>query len=196
MDVRKAADFSKAFIPNSINIGIDGQFAPWVGALISDLKQVILIVADKGREEETVLRLARVGYDNCIGYLEGGIENWIKAGKQTDTIKQIDAETFVEKANTQMMAILDVRKNSEYLSEHMKNVENIPLDLINDSMGSIDRHKTYYIHCAGGYRSMIAASILKARGFENVIDVVGGFKAIKDTGKANITDYVCPTTFL
>ena len=95
-----------------------------------------------------------------------------------------------------MMAILDVRKNSEYLSEHMKNVENIPLDLINDSMGSIDRHKTYYIHCAGGYRSMIAASILKARGFENVIDVVGGFKAIKDTGKANITDYVCPTTFL
>jgi glyoxylase-like metal-dependent hydrolase (beta-lactamase superfamily II)/rhodanese-related sulfurtransferase len=196
LDVRKAADFSKAFIPNSINIGIDGQFAPWVGALISDLKQVILIVADKGREEETVLRLARVGYDNCIGYLEGGIENWIKAGKQTDTIKQIDAETFVEKANTQMMAILDVRKNSEYLSEHMKNVENIPLDLINDSMGSIDRHKTYYIHCAGGYRSMIAASILKARGFENVIDVVGGFKAIKDTGKANITDYVCPTTFL
>lgn len=196
LDVRKAAEFSKAFIPNAINIGIDGQFAPWVGVLITDLKQPIAIIADKGREEEAVLRLARVGYDNCIGYLKDGIESWIKEGKQTDSIEQIAPEAFVEKSNTEALNILDVRKNSEYLSEHMKNVENLPLDFINDNMSSIDRNKTYYIHCAGGYRSMIAASILKARGFENVIDVIGGFKAIKETGKANVTDYVCPTTLL
>lgn len=194
LDVRNPAVFSSVFIPNSINIGIDGQFAPWVGALVTDLKQPIAIIADNGREEEAVLRLARVGYDNCIGYLEGGIESWINAGKQTDAIMQIEANLFVDLFHSKTLQVLDVRKNSEYISEHIKGVENFPLDNINDNMGYIDRHKTYYIHCAGGYRSMIAASILKARGFSNVIDIAGGLKAIKDTGKAKLTDYVCPSS--
>ncbi|MFA7380918.1 MAG: MBL fold metallo-hydrolase [Bacteroidia bacterium] len=197
LDTRKAQEFAKGFVPNSINIGIDGNFAPWVGALIPDIKQEILIVAEAGREEEIVTRLARVGYDHAIGYLKGGFDAWKNAGKETDSIPTVSVEEFAaaEVANPEIN-ILDVRKQSEYLSEHIVNAENAPLDYINESMLKVDKNKTYYVHCQGGYRSMIFASTLKARGYDNLIDVDGGFKAIKDSGKFKVTEYVCPSTLL
>lgn len=195
LDTRAPQVFAKGFIPNSINIGIDGNFAPWVGALIPDIKQTILLVADEGREEEIVTRLARVGYDNAIGFIKGGFEAWKAAGKEVDTIISVSVDEFAA-ATKDDINILDVRKKSEYDSEHIVNAENVPLDFINDNMAQVDKDKTYYVHCAGGYRSMIFTSILKARGYDNLIDVDGGFKAIKETGKFNITDYVCPTTML
>jgi hydroxyacylglutathione hydrolase len=197
LDTREAQAFAKGFIPNSINIGIDGSFAPWVGALIPDIKQQILIVADPGREEEVVTRLARVGYDYCIGYLEGGFDAWKKAGLETDSIQSISAgelADLVEKNGS--VNILDVRKKSEYDSEHVMNAENAPLDYINESMLKADKNKKYYVHCAGGYRSMVFASVLRARGFDKLVDVKGGFKAMKESGRFAITDYVCPTTLL
>jgi rhodanese-related sulfurtransferase len=156
-----------------------------------------LIVTEPGREEEVVTRLARVGYDYCIGYLDGGIEAWKKAGFEVDTIKSITIEQLAEivKKNRQTN-ILDVRKKSEYDSEHIVDAENAPLDFINDSMAHINKNETYYVHCAGGYRSMIFASILRARGFDNLIDIKDGFKAIKENGSFKITDYVCPSTLL
>jgi len=197
LDTRAAATFAKAFIPNSINIGIDGSFAVWVGTLIPDIKQEILVVADPGREEEIITRLARVGYDFTIGYLDGGIDAWIKAGKEVDTIQNISAHEFAEiEAKNPEINILDVRKKSEYDSEHIINAENAPLDYINESMKMVNPAKTYYVHCAGGYRSMSFASILKSRGYENLINVDGGFKEIKDSGKFKLTDYVCPSTML
>jgi glyoxylase-like metal-dependent hydrolase (beta-lactamase superfamily II)/rhodanese-related sulfurtransferase len=197
LDTRKPQTFAKGFIPNSINISIDGGFAPWVGALIPDIKQQILIVADEGREEEVVTRLARVGYDFAIGYLKGGFDAWKNAGKEIDMIQSISVDEFANQvAKNPDLRVLDVRKNSEYLSEHIVNAINAPLDYVNESMLKVDKNSTYYVHCAGGYRSMIFASILKARGYENLIDVDGGFKAIKDSGKFNVTDYVCPTTLL
>jgi len=197
LDTRDAQKFSEGFVPNSINIGIDGNFAPWVGALIPDIKQQILLVTDPGREEEVVTRLARVGYDYCIGYLEGGFDAWKNAGKELDKIERVNAEQLAEKlAKDPKARVFDVRKQSEYLSEHVENVENAPLDFINESMLSIPKDGTVYIHCAGGYRSMIFASILRARGFDNLVDVSGGFKEMKDSSKFKITDYVCPTTLL
>lgn len=197
LDTRDAQVFSEGFIPNSVNIGIDGNFAQWVGALIPDVKQQILIVADKAREEEVITRLARVGYDHCIGYLEGGFEAWKNAQKEVDRIERVTAEQLadIQKANPQV-PIFDVRKNSEYTSEHILEVENAPLDTINASMLQMPKDKTAYIHCAGGYRSMIFASILRARGYDNLVDVVGGFKAIKGSERFKVTDYVCPTTLL
>ncbi|MCA0428741.1 MAG: MBL fold metallo-hydrolase [Bacteroidetes bacterium] len=197
LDTRKPQVFAKGFIPNSINIGIDGSFAVWVGTMIPDIKQNILIVADEGRELEVVTRLARVGYDYAIGYLKGGFEAWQLSGKEVDSIKSISVDEFAaaEAANPEIN-ILDVRKTSEYFSEHILNATNAPLDYINDSMLLVDKNKTYYVHCAGGYRSMIFASILKARGYDNLIDVDGGFKAIKDSGKFKVSDYVCPSTLL
>jgi len=195
LDTRSAAEFSNGFIPNSINIGIDGNFAPWVGALIPDIRKPILLVAAPGREEEVVTRLARVGYDQTLGYLKGGFESWAKEGKEIDRIQSISADQLAELA-PQMDEILDVRKTSEYTSEHIVGVENLPLDYINDEIGKLDKDKTYYVHCAGGYRSMIFASILKARGYEKIIDVKGGFKAIKESTKFPISDFVCPTTQL
>lgn len=197
LDTRKPEVFTEGFIPNSINIGIDGGFAPWVGTLIPDIKQQILIVADAGREEEVVTRLARVGYDFAIGYLEGGFEAWKAAGMEIDEIQSVTVDEFAaaEVADSNIN-ILDVRKKSEYYSEHIVNAENAPLDNVNDAMASIDKDKTYYVHCAGGYRSMVFASILKARGFDNLINVAGGFSAIKASEKFKITDYVCPTTML
>jgi hydroxyacylglutathione hydrolase len=195
LDTRSPEDFAKGFIPNSINIGIDGNFAPWVGTMIPDIKQQILIVAEPGREEEIVTRLARVGYDFCIGYLEGGFEAWRKAGQEVDVIPQVDVDQLhdlIAKGEN----VLDVRKKSEYDSEHVIDAENAPLDFINDSMQLINRNKTYFVYCAGGYRSMIFNSTLRARGFDNLVDVKGGFKAIKETGKFKITDYVCPSTLL
>lgn len=197
LDTRAAQDFAKGFIPNAVNIGIDGSFAPWVGALIGDIRQPILLVTDPGREQEVVTRLARVGFDGAIGHLAGGFQAWADASKETDTITSVQAgqvEELLEK--NPFWQLLDVRKQSEYLSEHVEGAQNIPLDYINEYLSEIDRNKTYLVHCAGGYRSMIFNSILRARGYDNLVDVAGGFKAIKETGVFKLTDYVCPTTQL
>ena len=197
IDTRKADIFAQGFIPNSINICIDGSFAVWVGTLITDIKQPILIVADEGREQEIITRLARVGYDSAIGFLKGGFNAWKNAGKDVETINNISVETFAkEEQKNPDINILDVRKKSEYDSEHIVNALNAPLDYINDKMILIDKNKTYYVHCAAGYRSMIFASILKARGYNNLINVDGGFDAVKKSEKFMVTDYVCPTTLL
>ena len=196
LDTRDPQEFAKGFVPNSINIGIDGNFAPWVGALIPDVKQELLIVADPERVEEVVTRLARVGYDFTIGYLEGGFEAWATSGMEVDKIESITPEELAERAAKEPINILDVRKNSEYLSEHVVDAENAPLDYVNESMLKVNKDKTYYVHCAGGYRSMIFNSILRARGYDNLVDVKGGFKAIKESEKFTVTDYVCPSTLL
>jgi len=197
LDTRSPQQFAKGFIPNAINIARDGSFAVWAGTLIPDIKQKILVVTDPGKEKEVVTRLARVGYDHTIGFLKGGFDAWKNAKKQMDTLPTISVEAFAEmEAKDPSIAILDVRKKSEYDSEHIVNAINAPLDAINESMLLIDKNKTYYVHCAGGYRSMIFASILKARGYTNLIDVDGGFGAIKESGKFKMTEYLCPTTLL
>ena len=196
IDTRDAVKFAKGFVPGSINIGIDGNFAPWVGTLIKDIKQELLLITEPGREAEVITRLARVGYDYTIGFLDGGYDAWVAAGKDIDTITSITPEAFAQLATNSDVHILDIRKKSEYDSEHIIGAENAPLDFVNESMSIIDRGKTYHVHCAGGYRSMIFASIMRARGFHNLIDVQGGFKAIKETNAYPITDYVCPTTLL
>lgn len=197
LDTRNAQLFANGFVPNSINIGIDGSFAVWVGAMIPDLKQEILVVADEGREEEVITRLARVGYDYAIGYLKGGFEAWKAAGKEVDTITSITVDELAKiKEGDPSANILDVRKNSEFISEHVMDAENAPLDYINESMAKLDKDKTYYVHCAGGYRSMVFNSILRARGYDKLVDVAGGFKSMKESGKFEISDYVCPTTLL
>ena len=190
LDTRHQKTFIHGFVPQSIFIGIDGSFAMWVGALILDINQPILIIADPGREEEVVTRLSRVGYDNSIGYLEGGFDAWKSAGKDVDTLNQVTAE---ELKGIEGATIVDVRKQGEYLSEHVVDAVNVELDYFNDQMASVPQEGTFYVHCAGGYRSVIAASILKARGYHNMVDVAGGFKAIKEAG-LNVTDYVCPST--
>lgn len=197
LDTRDPQTFAKGFVPNSINIGIDGQFAPWVGALIPDVKQELLIITETGREEEVVTRLARVGYDYCLGFLQGGIDAWRDAGMEVDTIESISAEELAARLAAQPDApVFDVRKKSEYDSEHLETAENAPLDFVNDSMLRLPKDRTAYIHCAGGYRSMIFASILRARGYDNLIDVQGGFKSLKESAKFKLTDYVCPSTLL
>ncbi|WP_114752137.1 MBL fold metallo-hydrolase [Pleomorphovibrio marinus] len=196
LDTRKAKEFAKGFIPNSINIGIDGSFAVWVGTLIPDVKQEILVVAEAGREEEIITRLARVGYDRALGYLKGGFESWKSAGKEIDTITSIPVEELFAKKSREKLQLLDVRKASEHQSEHVLGSENVPLDYINQNMAQLDKEKPYYVHCAGGYRSMIFASILKARGYDNLIDIEGGFDAIKASGKFEVSDYICPSTLL
>lgn len=197
LDTRKAAHFAKGFIPNSINIGIDGNFAPWVGTLIKDIRQEILLVTEEGREEEAVLRLARVGYDFTIGYLKGGFNAWKNAAKEVDHIEQVTPNELASIITSDPYThILDVRKNSEYSSEHLLDVKNIPLELINESMAQIDKSRKHYVHCAGGYRSMIFISILKARGFDNLVDIKGGFNAIKESGKFTLSDHLSPTTML
>jgi hydroxyacylglutathione hydrolase len=194
LDTRDPQVFAKGFIPNSINIGIDGSFAPWVGALLPDIRQEILLVTDEGREEEVITRLARVGYDYTIGYLKGGFNSWKEAGKEVDTIKSVTAEELAEKIKAGKVNVVDVRKPGEYVSEHVDGALHLPLDNINDHLSALDKEQPYYVHCAGGYRSMIFNSILRARGFSNLIDVKGGFKAIKDSGAIPVTDYVCPST--
>ncbi|MFM2286825.1 MAG: hypothetical protein RLZZ543_2322 [Bacteroidota bacterium] len=196
LDTRNAQAFAQAFIPNAINIGIDGGFAPWVGALIPDIKQQLLLVTEPGREEEVVTRLARVGYDFTIGYLEGGMPSWINDGRECDTITSVSVDEMVEGISTGNYEVLDVRKPGEYSSEHLLIAESAPLDYINESMLKIDKSKNYFVHCAAGYRSMIFVSILKARGYDNLIDVKGGYKAIKDTGKIPASDFVCPSTLI
>lgn len=197
VDTRPAEAFAKGFVPGSINIGIDGSFAPWVGALITDIRQPILVIADPGREQEVVTRLARVGYDRTIGHLAGGFTTWIQAAKEVDNILSVEASAIPGLLrDNPSWTVLDVRKESEYVSEHVESAQSLPLDYLNERLSEIDKEKTYLVHCAGGYRSMIFNSILRARGYENLIDVKGGLKAIKESGQLATTDYVCPTTLL
>jgi len=193
LDVRTQADYIKAHIPNSIFIGINGGFAPWVGALITDLKQPILLVVPEGKSKETVTRLSRVGYDNTLGYLKGGMDAWKAAGKEIDSLESISAEEFENRTTSEKVNILDVRKDGEYNAMHLEDAQHFALDFINDNMNAIDANKKYYVHCAGGYRSVIAVSILKARGFNELVDIAGGFGALKKTDLPT-TNFVCPST--
>jgi rhodanese-related sulfurtransferase len=192
LDTRKQEEFVKAHVPGSIFIGIDGTFAPWVGALIKDLNQPMVFIADQGREEEVVLRLSRVGYDNTLGFLDGGIEAWKKAGKEVDSMESISADEFAKRFQNGGIKVIDVRKPGEFSAEHVEDAISLPLDYINDQMDKVEDEE-YHIHCAGGYRSVIFASILKSRGFHKVVDIAGGYKAISETAIPR-TDYVCPST--
>ena len=192
LDVRHQSEFIKGFIPQSIFIGLGGTFAPWVGALIKDIKQPILLVTPEGKEEHTITRLSRVGFDNVLGYLEGSFEAWKSSGKEIDTLESVSAQTLEEKINEDAL-VFDVRKLGEFTSEHIEIATSTPLDFLNDHITEFPKSKDFYVHCAGGYRSVIAASILKARGFHNVIDVAGGYGAIKKTGIKR-TEAVCPST--
>jgi glyoxylase-like metal-dependent hydrolase (beta-lactamase superfamily II)/rhodanese-related sulfurtransferase len=197
LDTRDPEVFAKSFVPNAINIGIDGSFAVWVGTMIPDIRQELLIVADEGKEEEVITRLARVGYDHALGFLSGGIEAWVKAGKETDFISSVNVDELKKIASDNPdNIVLDVRKASEHFSEHIEGSESLPLDYINDNMSEINKDKTYLVHCAGGYRSMVFCSVLRARGYDNLINIKGGFDAIKKSEKFKISDYVCPTTML
>ncbi len=182
LDTRHEAEFAKTHIPGSIFIGIHGSFAPWVGALITDLQQPILIVAHPDKVEEVVTRLSRVGYDNPLGYLSGGMEAWFAEGMETDSVCSISASAFADIFRSERPPVLDVRKESEFESQHLAGAENFPLDFINRNMGRLDRDALYFVHCAGGYRSMIAVSILQARGFRRLTNVEGGIKAIEAAG--------------
>ena len=192
LDVRPQDEFAVGHIPRSIFIGLDGSFAPWVGALIADVKQQLLLVTQPGREEETITRLSRVGFDNTLGYLKGGFEAWKKAAMEYDTVSSITAATFKKELKEGNIPVFDVRKESEYLSEHVLGANNTPLDFLNGHLTEFP-DKPFYVHCAGGYRSMIASSILKSRGIHNLIDVQGGFKDIKEAG-IPVSEFVCPST--
>ena len=194
LDVRTQKDFIESHIPGSLFIGLNGKFAPWVGALISDIKQPILLVVPEGKSKEAITRLARVGYDYALGYLEGGMEAWVAAGQMSDQLTSISSLEFEQRTKKQMLSVLDVRKKEEYDTMHLKleGLKHISLDKINHGLDQIETQKTHYIHCAGGYRSVIAASILKASGFHNVIDIAGGFAAIKQTD-LSLTDSTCPS---
>lgn len=190
LDTRNAAEFHKGFIPQSINIGLKGDFAPWVGSMIVDVQQPILLVCDDCTEEETITRLSRVGFDNVLGYLKGGFESWKNSGKEIDTVHRISPEEFAEKFN-ENSKVIDVRKEGEYAAEHVNDAYSKPLAYINDWVGNINPDEHFFLHCAGGYRSMIAASILQARGYRNFTEVEGGFNGIKKTEKVPTTDFVC-----
>lgn len=191
LDVRHQDDFAKGHIPKSIFIGIDGGFAPWVGALIGDVAHPILIVAPDGREEETIIRLARVGFDNTIGFLKGGIDAWTKAQKEIDIVDSSSAENA--KSQLDKLPVFDVRKPGEYAVGRLENAHNTPLDYLNDHLAEFPKEDTFFVHCAGGYRSMIAASMLKSRGYHNLINIEGGYGALKEVG-APVVEGVCPST--
>ena len=193
LDVRHQDEFVKGHIPQSVFIGLDGGFAPWVGALVGDVNQPLLIIAPEGREEETITRLSRVGFDQTLGYLKGGFDAWKISGKEYDMISGVTAGDLEKLAKEEKVLVFDVRKENEFISEHIASAQNTPLDLLNDYLDRFPENQPFYIHCAGGYRSVIAASILKKRGIHNLIDVQGGFKAIKET-KIELTDHVCPST--
>ena len=195
LDTRPSAVFAKGFIPNSVNIGLESNFAMWVGELIPDIKQTILLVTEPGKEEESIIRLSRVGYDNTIGYLKGGFDAWKDAGKEVDHVRRINAEQFAKHMAEEKLVVFDVRKKSEFDSEHVVGAVNVPLNVISQHLAEFPKDKAFVLHCQGGYRSMIAASILKQRGWDNFVDVEGGFQAIASTGVER-TDYVCPTTML
>lgn len=190
LDTRTPADYALGHIPQSINIGIKGDFAPWVGAVLGDVKQQLMLITDEGAEEEVVTRLARVGFDQVLGYLKGGISAWKDAGKQTDTVKRITASQFEHEFKLHESMVIDVRREAEYAASHVDEAYSKPLAYINEWVGNIDPKKHFYLHCAGGYRSMIAASILKARGFHHFSEIDGGFNAINKTSVPK-TDFIC-----
>lgn len=194
LDTREASEFAKGFIPNSINIGINGNLATWAGEMITDIKQEILLVTDPGKEEETMIRLSRVGYDNTVGFLDGGFEAWKKSGNEIDTVDQISAVEF-EQNYYDRMPVLDVRKKSEFVSEHIVGAINIPLHQINEYLSEFPRHESFVVYCGSGYRSMIASSLLKQRGFNNFKEIAGGFSSIKNTNIPR-TAYSVPNTML
>ena len=195
LDTRGPADFHKGFIPNSINIGLKGDFAPWVGSLIVDVKHPLLLVADEGTEEEVITRLSRVGFDNVLGYLKGGFGSWKNSTKEIDEVKRISPDEFAEKFN-ENSKIIDVRKIGEYSAEHIDNAYSRPLDTISDWVSTIDDSEHFFLHCAGGYRSMIAASILNSHGIRNFTEIEGGFNGIKKTEKLPTSDFVCQSKTL
>lgn len=193
LDTRNARDFAAGFVPNAINIGIDGGFAPWVGCLVLDIKQPILLIADKGREQEVITRLSRVGYDNVVGYLDGGFAAWEKSGKEIDNVNCISAKEFEELNKDGSCKVIDLRKEGEFSAEHLENAQSLPLAYINEWMDSIDDTEHFYIHCAGGYRSMIAASILNSRGIRGFTEIGDGYSGIANTCLPK-TAFVCPST--
>ena len=195
IDTRKPDEFVAGHLPNSIFIGLEGNFAMWVGALITDLKQPILFIADQGREEEVVTRLARVGYDNPIGYLEGGFNSWLQMNEPVETIESIDALSFATSFNPGNTNLLDVRKESEFRSEHLVGATNFPLDFINRNMAMVSPDKIYFLHCLSGYRSVVAASILKARGIDQLVNIKGGYNELSTTNLKR-TDYIEQSTEL
>lgn len=193
IDVRSELEFPNGYIPNSINIGLDNSFAPWVGALVADVEHPLALIIPEGREDESITRLSRVGFDNVVGYLKGGFESWQKAGKEVDTVESITPDELAERLKKYSPEdVMDVRRPGEFSAEHIKDANNYPLDFFSDFMGEFDKSKTYFIHCESGYRSMAAASILKSRGFDNIVDIKGGINAILESGKFETTDYVCP----
>lgn len=194
LDTRSNTEFWKGFVPQSINIGLNGDFAPWVGALIGDVRQPLLLVTDEGKEQETITRLSRVGFDNILGYLKGGFSVWKAEGKQTDNVHRISANEFATKVK-ETDKVLDIRKQTEFDAEHLENAECKPLSFINDWMKDINPNEHFYMHCAGGYRSMIAASVLQARGFRNFTEIEGGYNAIAKTHLPR-TNFVCQSKSL
>lgn len=196
LDTRKAGDFAAEFIPGAINIGIDGDFAVWVGTIFKDTKQKLVFVAEEGRENEIATRLARIGFDNALGYLKGGMSAWKNAGFLTESIRSVTVEEMLKNFNKDTDKVLDARRKSEYDSEHVIGAVNTPLDYFEDNLALIPQKETAYVHCAGGYRSMIFASLANAKGYKNLINVEGGFKAIKENGQLEVSEYVCPTTLL
>ncbi|UZT96205.1 MBL fold metallo-hydrolase [Chryseobacterium fluminis] len=195
LDTRSPAEFHKGFIPNSVNIGLKGDFAPWVGTLIVDVKHPLLLIVDEGAEEEAITRLSRVGFDNVLGYLKGGFEAWKNSNKEIDEIKRISPLEFAEQFN-ENSKVIDVRKISEYTAEHIENAYNKPLDLISDWIQTIEDSEHFFLHCAGGYRSMIAASILNSHGIRNFTEIEGGFNGIKKTEKFPTSNFVCQSKTL
>ena len=191
LDTRTARDFAKGFVPKSLFIGINGGFAVWLGTLVHDLNQAIVVIADPGTELEVTLRAARVGYDNIVGYLDGGFATWKNAGEVTDQVTYIDSNEFEERR--QERTVLDVRKPTEHDAERVEDAVNHPLDFIRGNVDELDKEKEYFVHCKGGYRSMIASSILKANGIHNIVEIEGGMDAIVQTN-VPITAYVCPST--
>jgi rhodanese-related sulfurtransferase len=190
LDTRDNGDFAKGFIPQSVNIGLNGDFAPWVGDLVADVKLPILLVTYPGAEEETITRLTRIGFDHVIGYIDGGFESWKADGNEVDTVNRIAADEFKAKLKIGESVVYDVRKSSEYEAEHVEEAYSRPLASINDWVKDINPKEHFFLHCAGGYRSMIAASILQSRGYRNFTEIEGGFKAIDEAGVAK-TDFVC-----
>ncbi|KFF11280.1 beta-lactamase [Chryseobacterium soli] len=195
LDVRSNDEFAKGFVPQSINIGLDGDFAPWVGALIVDVTQPILLITDENNEEETVTRLSRVGFDHVLGFLKGGFNSWKNSGKETDKVHRISAQQFENEIRGKNVTIIDVRKESEYSAEHVDEAYNKPLAYINEWINHLDTNEPIYLHCAGGYRSMMAASILQARGYRNFTEIEGGFNAIAQTSIPK-TNFICQSKVL
>lgn len=196
LDTRDAQKFARGHIPNSFNIGLDGSFANWVGTTIVDVKTPILIIAEKGKEEAAAIRLARIGFDNALGYLKGGMWAWEQAGKPLHTVKSISPERLASIMEEKHVNLLDVRRKSEYNTEHVLHAINLPLDYFKNHLSKIDKNKIYYVHCRSRYRSMVFISILRSMGYENLVDIKGGFNAIKTSGKFDISNYMAPTTML